>query len=53
MFTKQESGDTLYLSKLSASNPTNNKAVMAVDESNGTIYVCKGENGVAKISVYG
>lgn len=33
--------------------PTNNKAVLAVDESNGTIYVCKGENGVAKISSTG
>lgn len=33
--------------------PTNNKAVLAVDESNGTIYVCKGENGVAMISSTG
>lgn len=33
--------------------PINNKAVLAVDESNGTIYVCKGENGVAKISSTG
>lgn len=33
--------------------PTNNKAVLAVDASNGTIYVCKGENGVAKISSTG
>lgn len=32
--------------------PTNNKAVIAV-ESNGEIYVCKGENGVAKISSTG
>ena len=31
-------------------NPKDNKAVMAVSESNGDIYVCKGENGVAKIS---
>ena len=30
--------------------PKDNKAVMAVNESNGDIYVCKGENGVAKIS---
>lgn len=30
-----------------------NKAVMAVNESNGEIYVCKGENGVAKISSTG
>ena len=33
--------------------PTNNKAVLAVDESNGTIYVCKGEKGVAMISSTG
>ena len=30
--------------------PKGNKAVVAVDEANGDIYVCKGENGVAKIS---
>ena len=30
--------------------PKYNKAVMAVSDSNGDIYVCKGENGVAKIS---
>ena len=30
--------------------PKGNKAVIAVDETNGDIYVCKGENGVAKIS---
>ena len=30
--------------------PKGSKAVVAVDESNGDIYVCKGENGVAKIS---
>lgn len=33
--------------------PKDNKAVMAVSESNGEIYVCKGENGVAKISSTG
>lgn len=33
--------------------PKDNKAVMAVNESNGEIYVCKGENGVAKISSTG
>ena len=30
--------------------PKGNKAVMAVEENSGDIYVCKGENGVAKIS---
>lgn len=31
-------------------SPKGNKAVVAVDESNGDIYVCKGENGVSKVS---
>ena len=30
--------------------PKGNKAVMAVEKKSGDIYVCKGENGVAKIS---
>lgn len=30
--------------------PKDNKAVMAVEKTSGDIYVCKGENGVAKIS---
>ena len=30
--------------------PKGNKAVMAVEKKGGDIYVCKGENGVAKIS---
>ena len=33
--------------------PKGNKAVMAVGENSGDIYVCKGENGVAKISSTG
>ena len=33
--------------------PTGNKAVMAVEEKSSDIYVCKGENGVAKISSNG
>lgn len=31
-------------------SPKGNKAVIAVDEVNGDIYVCKGENGISKIS---
>lgn len=31
-------------------SPKDNKAVIAVDEVNGDIYVCKGENGISKIS---
>ena len=36
--------------EVGAVEPKGNKAVVAVDEANGDIYVCKGENGVAKIS---
>lgn len=31
-------------------SPKGNKAVIAVDEVNGDIYVCKGEKGISKIS---
>ena len=31
-------------------SPKGNKAVIAVDEVNGDIYVCKGENDISKIS---
>lgn len=36
--------------ELGAISPKGNKAVIAVDEVNGDIYVCKGENGISKIS---
>lgn len=39
--------------KVDAVVPKDNKAVMAVEETSGDIYVCKGENGVAKISSTG
>lgn len=39
--------------KVGAVVPKGNKAVMAVEETSGDIYVCKGENGVAKISSNG
>ena len=39
--------------KVDAVVPKDNKAVMAVEETSGDIYVCKGENGVAKISSNG
>lgn len=35
--------------KVAEVTPKDNKSVIAVDE-NGNIYVCKGENGIAKIS---
>ena len=31
-------------------SPKGNKAVIAVDEAKGDIYVCKGENGISKIA---
>lgn len=34
-------------------SPKGNKAVIAVDEPKGDIYVCKGENGISKIAADG
>ena len=34
-------------------SPKGNKAVIAVDEVKGEIYVCKGENGISKIAADG
>ena len=34
-------------------SPKGNKAVIAVDEAKGDIYVCKGENGISKIAADG
>lgn len=39
--------------KVGAVVPKDNKAVMAVEGTSGDIYVCKGENGVAKITSTG
>lgn len=36
-----------------AISPKGNKAVIAVDEAKGEIYVCKGENGISKIAADG
>lgn len=36
-----------------AISPKGNKAVIAVDEDKGEIYVCKGENGISKIAADG
>ena len=46
--TDMETAASTY--NVGAVAPKGNKAVVAVDEANGDIYVCKGENGVAKIS---
>lgn len=45
--------ETPVTHKVGAVVPKDNKAVMAVEETSGDIYVCKGENGVAKISSNG
>ena len=45
---KMQNVDATY--ELGAISPKGNKAVIAVDEVNGDIYVCKGENGISKIS---
>lgn len=46
--SNMETAENTY--QVGAVAPKGNKAVVAVDEANGDIYVCKGENGVAKIS---
>lgn len=46
--SNMETAENTY--EVGAVVPKGNKAVVAVDEANGDIYVCKGENGVAKIS---
>ena len=39
--------------ELGAISPKGNKAVIAVNEVTGDIYVCKGENGISKIAADG
>lgn len=46
--SNMETAENTY--EVGAVAPKGNKAVVAVDKANGDIYVCKGENGVAKIS---
>ena len=46
--SNMETAEKTY--QVGAVEPKGNKAVVAVDKANGDIYVCKGENGVAKIS---
>ena len=46
--SNMETAEKTY--QVGATAPKGNKTVVAVDEANGDIYVCKGENGVAKIS---
>lgn len=46
--SNMETAEKTY--QVGAVEPNGNKAVVAVDEVNGDIFVCKGKNGVAKIS---
>ena len=50
VYTDNEMQNVDATYELGAISPKGNKAVIAVDEVNGDIYVCKGENGISKIS---
>lgn len=50
VYTDNEMQEVAATYELGAISPKGNKAVIAVDEVNGDIYVCKGENGISKIS---
>jgi hypothetical protein len=49
-YNDNEMQDVAATYNVGAISPKGNKAVIAVDEVNGDIYVCKGENGISKIS---
>lgn len=49
-YNDNEMQDVAATYNVDAISPKGNKAVIAVDEVNGDIYVCKGENGISKIS---
>lgn len=50
VYTDNEMQNVDATYELGAISPKGNKAVIAVDKVNGDIYVCKGENGISKIS---
>lgn len=50
VYTDNEMQNVDATYELGEISPKGNKAVIAVDEVNGDIYVCKGENGISKIS---
>lgn len=49
-YNDNEMQDVAATYKVGEISPKGNKTVIAVDEVNGDIYVCKGENGISKIS---
>lgn len=52
-YNDNEMQDVAATYNVGAISPKGNKAVIAVDEANGYIYVCKGENGISKIAADG
>ena len=52
-YNDNEMQDVAATYNVGAISPKGNKAVIAVDEANGDIYVCKGENGISKIAADG
>lgn len=53
VYTDNEMQNVDATYELGAISPKGNKAVIAVDEAKGEIYVCKGENGISKIAADG
>ena len=52
-YNDNEMQDIAATYNVGAISPKGNKAVIAVDEAKGEIYVCKGENGISKIAADG
>ena len=52
-YNDNEMQDGAATYNVGAISPKGNKAVIAVDEAKGEIYVCKGENGISKITADG
>lgn len=50
VYNDNEMQDVAATYNVGAISPKGNKAVIAVDEAKGDIYVCKGENGISKIA---
>lgn len=50
VYNDNEMQDVAATYHVGAISPKGNKAVIAVDETKGDIYVCKGENGISKIA---
>lgn len=50
VYNDNEMQDVAATYNVGTISPKGNKAVIAVDEAKGDIYVCKGENGISKIA---